>query len=243
MKPGKADPVRTHLFFLAVSLLFLSLATVPAYCQRGTLDLNVGQVSDKFGDQPVVTSAILDVNGEFTVKKPSAKNGGPSIVAGGEIRVPSDAGHAKEFAVYGGLVFAIHNFSIGVDAEVRKILMPTAFVDGQVLNRDNMELFELPLTIKYKFGPEKRAFIEATGEPEFTPRFKVSPLSRVILPNPNLDHGYALRGSVGYNFGPHWYAKGSYETRYFKFAENVGNPSSLYNWKSNMITGGVGVRF
>ena len=55
MKPGKADRVRTHLFILVVSLLFLTLASVPAYCQRGILDLNVGQVSDKFGDQPVVT--------------------------------------------------------------------------------------------------------------------------------------------------------------------------------------------
>jgi hypothetical protein len=237
MMPGKADRVRRYLF-----LLFL-LATVPAYCQRGTLDLNVGQISDQFGRLAPLTSAVLDVNGELTVIKPSAKNGGPSIVAGGEIRVPSDAGHAKEFAVYGGLVFAVHNLSIGVDAEVRKILMPTAFVDGQVLNRDNMELFELPLTIKYKFGPGKRAFLEAKGEPEFTPRFKVSPLSKVLLPNPNLDHGYALRGSVGYNFGTHWYAKGTYETRYFKFADNVGNPSGLYNWKSKIITGGVGVRF
>jgi len=24
---------------------------------------------------------------------------------------------------------------------------------------------------------------------------------------------------------------------------NGGNPSGLYNWKSNMITGGAGVRF
>ena len=95
MKPGKADGVRTYLF-----LLFL-LATVPAYCQRGTLDLNVGQVSDKFGDLAPVTSAVLDVNGQFTVIKPSPKNGGPSIVAGGEIRVPSDARGVPRAAALG----------------------------------------------------------------------------------------------------------------------------------------------
>lgn len=238
MKPCTADLVRTGLF-----LLFL-LATVPAYCQRGTLDLNVGQTSDKFGALATVTGAALDLNGELTVIKPSAKNGGPSIVAGGEVRVPTDtANHAKEFAVYGGVAFGVRNLSIGVNAEVRKILMPAAFVNGQVLNRDNMELLELPLVIKYKFGPDKRAFVEVQGAPEFTPRFKVSPLSKVILPKPSFDHGYTLRGSVGYAFGKWWYVKGTYESRYFKFAENLGNPSSLYNWKSNLVTGGVGVTF
>src|ERR1035437_4842140 len=159
MKPCKADLVRTGFF-----LLFL-LVTVPAYCQRGTLDLNVGETSDKFGALATVTGTALDINGELTVIKPSAKNGGPSIVAGGEVRVPTDtANHAKEFAVYGGIAFGVRNLSIGVNAEVRKILMPAAFVNGQVLNRDNLELLELPLVIKYKFGPGKRAFVEARGE-------------------------------------------------------------------------------
>jgi hypothetical protein len=121
--------------------------------------------------------------------------------------------------------------------------MPAAFVNGQVLNRDNLELLQLPVVIKYKFGPGNRAFVEASGEPEFTPRFKRSRLATVQLPNPSFDHGYTLRGSVGYTFGKWWYVKGSYETRYFKFAETLGNPSSLYNWKSNLITGGVGVKF
>ena len=238
MKPGKADMVRICVF-----LLFL-LATVPAYCQRGNLDLNVGETSDKFGALAPVTDTALDLTGEVTVIKPSQKNGGPSIVAGGEVRVPTDtANHAKEFAVYGGVAFGSHNLSIGVNAEVRKILMPAALDNGQVLNRYNLELFELPVVLKYKFGPDKRAFIEASGEPEFTPRYKRSPLATVLLPHPSFDHGYTLRGSVGYAFGKWWYLKGTYETRYFKFAQNLGNPSSLYNWKSNLITGGVGVRF
>jgi len=238
MKPGKADMVRICVF-----LLFL-LATVSAYCQRGNLDLNAGQTSDQFGALAPVTSPVLDLTGELTIIKPSQKNGGPSIVAGGEVRVPTDsANHAKEFAVYGGVAFGTHNLSIGVNAEVHKILMPAAFVDGQVLNRDNIELLELPVVIKYRFGPGNRAFIEAQGEPEFTPRFKRSKLATVLLPNPSFDHGYTLRGSLGYTFGKWWYVKGTYETRYFKFAENLGNPSSLYNWKSNLITGGVGVRF
>ena len=237
MKPGKAEMFRTSLL-----LLFL-LATVSAYGQRANLDVNVGQISDQFGALKPVTGTAVDVNGEVIVIKPSAKNGGPSIVAGGEMRLPTDADHAKEFAVYGGVVFGTHNFSVGLNAEFRKIYMPTATVDGQVLNRDNMKLFELPLVIKYKFGPGRRAFVQVQGEPEFTPHFKTSPLSKVPLPSPTLDHGYDIRGSVGYSFGTHWYAQGTYDTRYFKFNQNVGNPSNLYNWKSNLITGGVGVRF
>jgi hypothetical protein len=238
MKPGKADLVRTNLF-----LLFL-LATVPAYCQRGTLDLNVGQTSDQFGAIAPVTGTVLDLTGEVMVIKPSEKSDRPGIVAGGEVRVPTDtANHSKEYAVYGGVAFGAHNFSIGVNAEIRKILMPVATLDNQVLNRDNMNLLELPIVIKYKFGPGKRAFVEARGEPEFTPHYKASKLSTVPLPKPSFDHGYTVRGSVGYTFGKWWNVKGTYETRYFKFQENLGNPSSLYNWKSNLITGGVGVTF
>jgi hypothetical protein len=238
MKLCKAAIVR-----IGLGLLFL-LATLPAYSQRGALDLNVGQVSDQFGAQPKVTSPVLDLNGEVAVIKPSAKNGVPSIVAGGEVRIPTDStNHAKEFALFGGVLFGSQNLSIGVNAQVRKILMPTAFVNGQVLNRDNMELLQLPLVIKYKFGPGRRAFFEAQGEPEFTPHFKVSPLSKVILPNPSFDHGYTIRGSVGCTFGRLWYVKGTYETRYFKFAAGQGNPTSLYNWKSTLVTGGVGVMF
>ena len=238
MKPGKADMVR------ACSCLLFFLATVPAYCQRGTLDLNVGETSDQFGAIAPVTGTALDLNAELTVIKPSEKNGGPSVVAGGEVRLPTDStNHAKEIALYGGVAFGSHNLSIGVDAEVRKIYMPAAFLNGQTLNRDNLELLELPLVIKYKFGPDKRGFLEVKGAPEFTPHFKRSPLATVILPNPSFDHGYFLRGSVGYAFGQWWYVKASYETRYFKFGKDIGNPSSLYNWKSNLITGGVGVRF
>jgi hypothetical protein len=53
-----------------------------------------------------------------------------------------------------------------------------------------------------------------------------------------------VRASAGYNFGQWWYVKASAETRYFKFLTNTtGNPNGLYNWKSNIVTGGVGVRF
>jgi len=64
----------------------------------------------------------------------------------------------------------------------------------------------------------------------------------VPLPNPKFDHGYFVRGSLGYNFGK-WYAKATYETRYFKFADNQNNPSGLYNWRTNLITGGLGFVF
>ena len=238
MKPGKADLVRKCLL-----LLFL-LATIPAYCQRGNLDLNLGQTSDQFGPIAPVSDVVLDINGEATIIKPSQKKGSPGIVAGGEVRVPSDTNHhSKELAVFGGVVWGTHNLSVEVDGEVRRMYMPPAFLDGQVLNRSNLQTLEIPLAIRYKFGPDKRAFFEVKGAPEFTPHYRHSKLSTVALPNPSFDHGYMVRGSVGYNFGKWWYVKGSYETRFFKFESNLGNPSDLYNWKSNLITGGVGVRF
>jgi len=237
MKLCKADLVRMVLF-----LLFL-VATVPAFCQRANLGLDVGEVSDKFAPLPAFNGVLIDLNGEVTVIKPSAKNGGPAVVAGGELRIPPDTtNHAKEYAVFGGLVFGSHGFSVGVRGEVRKIYMPQATLDNQIFNRSNMELFELPLEIKYKFGAARRAFVSATGEPEFTPRFKRSPLASAALPNPTFDHGYMVRGTVGYNFGK-WYVKANYESRYFKFAVGDGNPNNLYNWKSNVVTGGVGLNF
>lgn len=238
MKRGKSHLVLTGLF-----LLFL-LVTVPAYCQRGSIDINGGETSDKFDSLSTVSGAILDVNGEVTIKKPSAKNGGPSIVAGGEVRVPSDStNHAKEFAVFGGVAFqATPNFSIGVNAQLRKTDLPVANLDNQILVRGNLELLQIPIVLKYKFGPEKRFFVHAQGEPEFTPRYRAPNSVLIVLPKPNFDHGYTIRGSVGYNFGK-WYAQGTYQTRYFRFLANPGNPSNLYNWKSNMITGGVGVTF
>ncbi len=234
---------KPHLVRTGIYLLFL-LPTVPAYGQRGTIDINAGETSDKFASFAPVNGPALDLNGELIVKKPSAKNGGPSIVAGGEVRVPSDdTNHAKEFAVFGGLAFqARSNFSIGVNAQVRKIDLPSATVDNQILVRYNLELIEAPIVLKYKFGPDKRAFIHVQGGPEFTPRFRTAASTGIALPHPNFDHGYFLRGSLGYTFGK-WYAQGTYQTRYFKFEENQNNPSNLYNWKSNMITGGVGLIF
>jgi hypothetical protein len=180
------------------------------------------------------------------VKKPSAKNGGPSIVAGGEVRVPTDdTNHAKEFAVFGGLEFHVRSsFSIGVNAQIRKLDLPTAAVNNQVVVRDNLEMFQLPIVIKYNFGPSHRAFVHIQGEPEFTPRYRApkSGLTLLSLPHPNFDHGYTLRGSVGYTFGK-WYAQATYQTRYLKFTANPNNPTNLYNWKSNVITGGVGLVF
>lgn len=234
---------KPHLVLTGIFLLFL-LATVPGYGQRGTLDINAGETSDRFAALPTVNSAVIDLNSDVTVKKPSAKIGGPSIVAGGELRFPSDnTNHAKEFAVFGGLAFqATSNFSIAVHAQVRKIDLPVATVKNQIVVRDNLELLQIPIVLKYNFGPERRVFVHVQGEPEFTPRYSASKATLISLPHPNFDHGYSVRGSVGYKFGK-WYAQGTYQTSYVKFIENGGNPSNLYNWKSNMITAGVGVNF
>jgi len=226
-----------------VRVWLLFVTAVPAYCQRGTLGIDVGQTSDKFAALSPVTGLEFDIDGQITVIRSNQKSGRPAIVAGGEVRFPTDTGnHAREYAIFGGPQFRVRDFTIGVNAQIRKIVMPTATVDNQVFPRNTMELLELPIVIKYNFGPSKRAFIEAQGAPEFSPRFKHPSTALVALPNPNLDHGYFVRGSAGYVFGK-WYVKATYETRYFKFIENAGNPSNLYNWKSNLITGGIGFAF
>lgn len=222
--------------------LFL-LAAVPAYCQRATIGIDAGQTSDKFGAQPSTTSFEYGIDGQVTVLKPSEKKGGPGIVAGGEILVPANsANHAKEYAIYGGPMFQAGNLTIGVNAQIRKIFLPAASFDNQVFNRQNMELLELPVTIKYSFGSAKHAFVQVQGAPEFSPRFRSSVPNPFSLPNPTLDHGYFLRGSAGYIFGK-FYAKATYETRYFKFDNNAGNPNGVYNWRTNMLMGGVGFAF
>ena len=138
-------------------------------------------------------------------------------------------------------MFPVHNLSIGVHIQIHKLILPPSVVDNQYFNRSTLEFLEVPLVLKYKFGPGRRTFIELQGAPEFHPRFH--PPSGYPLPNPNLDHAYFVRGSLGYDFGK-WYAKGTYETRYFKWeADPLGNPSGLYNWRTNAITGGIGVNF
>jgi hypothetical protein len=227
---------KTHL----VRVCLFLMAAAPAYCQRSTFGIDVGQTSDKFGALSSVSGLEADIEGQVTVLH--SKKGGPSIVAGGEIRLPTDTGnHAKEFAVFGGPRFQAHNVLFGFDAQIRKIYLPTANVNGEIFVRDKMELLELPLFIRYNFGSAKRAFVQVQGAPEFSPRFR-SNGSTLQLPHPNFDHGYFIRGSAGYTFGK-WYVKATYETRYFRFLSNQNNPTNLYNWRSDLITGGVGFSF
>jgi len=228
---------KTHLVRVCVFVL----ASVPAYCQRGTFGIDIGQTSDKFDSLSSVSGLEFGIDGQLTVLHSNAKQSRPSIVAGGEIRLPSDtANHAREYALFGGPRFKARDLSIGFNVQVRKIILPTSVVNNQFFARDDMELLELPLVLRYNFLSNKHAWIEVQGAPEFSPRFLSH--SSNTLPNPHLDHGYFVRGSVGYTFGM-WYAKATYENRYFKFVPDQGNPNGLYNWKSNLISGGVGFSF
>jgi hypothetical protein len=228
---------------LLVSVSLILLAVVPAYCQRGTFGIDIGNTADKFSSLPSVNGLEFGIDGKLAVFQANPKTGRPAIVAGGEIRLPTDTGnHAREYAIFGGPEFNARNFVFGFHAQIRKIVLPPSTVDNQVFVRDSMELLELPIIIKYKFGPSKRLSIEAQGAPEFSPRFHRPSTQLVPLPNPNLDHGYFIRGTLQYTHG-YWYAKAVYETRYFSFIENAGNPNNLYNWKSNLMSGGVGFSF
>ncbi|HTS34575.1 MAG TPA: hypothetical protein VMH04_02820 [Candidatus Solibacter sp.] len=220
----------------------LFLAAIPAWSQRGNLGIDVGQVNDKFGAVPSTNDLTFNVNGEFVILKSKPKDNTPDLVAGGEIRLPSDSNSgAKEFMVYAGVRFHIKNLIIGADGQVHKMILPTTVYQNQVFIHDTIEVLEIAPVIRYKFGSGNHLFLEAKGAPEFSPRFKI-PAGALVLPNPNLDHGYFVRGTVGYTYN-HYFIRASYESRYFKFAPDAGNPNGLYNWLSNSITGGVGVTF
>ena len=225
---------------IGVCLLFL--AVVPAYCQRGTLGIDVGQTSDKFGGLSRTTSTLAVVDGELIVLQSPDREHGADVVVGTELRFPVEtSSHANEYAFYGGVAFRIKpSISLGFHAQVHQIDTPPSIVEGAIFNRARFRLLELPGFVEYKFGPAKHAFVKAEGGIEFSPKMKAPATAQI--PNPNFDHGYFMRGSVGYSFG-RWYVKGTYEDRYFKFTTNVGNPNGLYNWRTNMMTGGVGVVF
>lgn len=228
--------LKTHV----LGVCLIGLAVVPAYCQRGTFGINAGESSDQFATFPSKTNPIFRIDGEFTVHKPNQKTGGPSIVAGGEIRLPTDtAFQAREYAIFGGAIFQAHNLDFGFHAQIRKAVLPQEIVGSQVLNRGALEMLEVPAILRYNFGSGNHFYIQAEGVPEFTPHFKNANNG---LPHPSLDHGYFVRGTLGYIFGK-WYAKASYENRYLKFSPGAGNPGGLYNWKSNLMIGGIGIVF
>ena len=226
-----------------VAVCWFFLMVVPAYAQRVNFGVDVGETSDKFGGLAAVTGLELDIDGQVTILKNNEKTGRPAIVAGGEIRLPSDtSNHAREYALFGGPAFPYHNFVFSLHAQIHQLDLPVAYVDNQYFARDRFRLLELPVVIRYNFASGKRAFVEAQGAPEFTPHYHNSPLNLAPLPNPNFDHGYFIRGSAGYNF-KWWYVKATYETRYFRFLANPNNPNGLYNWRTNLATGGVGFVF
>lgn len=240
MKLCQTQIAQILLFLLVVFLM----AGVPAFGQHGNIGFDAGEMSDRFGNLTRSTDPGGDVHGEVIVLHSSAKESWPDVLAGGDFRFPSDTNHhAKEFGIYGGLGFHVtSSLTAGFHVQVHKLYVPPSTIDNQTFNRYNMELLELPLFVEYKFGPAKHVFVRADGAPEFRPRFKIASTGAPSLPNPNLDYGYFLRGSLGYNFGK-WYVKGSYETRYFKFTSDVGNPDGRNNWRTDFATVGVGLNF
>ncbi|HTW59666.1 MAG TPA: hypothetical protein VMD99_16175 [Terriglobales bacterium] len=245
-KPGR---VRPHLYLLAASFALI-LSAVPVHAQRATISANVGETSDRFGGQARETGAVGAVDGEVVAFQSSDRNHGADIVAGGELRWPEDASnHASEQSIYGGFAFHFgQHLTAGVHLQIHRLVPPPSYAAGPVtdggvvFNRDHMEVFETPGFIQYKFGPSNHIFARVEGTPEFSPRFHPSPSGAEPFDHPNLDHGYAIRGIVGYNFGK-WFVKGTYQTRYFRFETNANNPDDVYNWRSDFVTGGVGFNF
>jgi hypothetical protein len=233
------EPRKTRFIFLC----FFLLAAASAFAQRGFFGAQVGETSDKFGTLSYSTVGLAGVEGEVIVIQGSQKAQSPDIVAGGELRFPTDStNHAEELAAYGGLMFHFGgHFSAGFHAQIRKFLMPTSPLPTQTFNRYNMLVLEAPAVLEYRFGPGNHAFVQAQVQPEFTPKFS-KPKAGTPFPHPTLDHAYTIRGSVGYDFGK-YYLKGTYETRYFKFVPGVPNPNYLANWRTNAATAGFGFVF
>jgi|HubBroStandDraft_2_1064218.scaffolds.fasta_scaffold44762_2 hypothetical protein len=250
MKLRKADSSRVFLTISA--LLFAAIAlSIPARAQqRGYIAANFGATADRFGGQSRETGAVGAVDGEVIVWKTSDLTHGVDIVGGGELRWPEDGTqHATEQSVYGGFAFHFgQHLTAGIHLQIHRLVPPPSYASGPVtnggvvFNRDHMELFETPIFVQYKFGPSSRFFARVEGTPEFSPRFHKSPDGAPPFDNPNLDHGYAVRGILGYNFG-RWFVKGTYQTRYFRFETNANNPDDVYNWRTDFVTGGVGLNF
>ena len=76
MKLCKMQAVRVCLFLLAA---------VPAYCQRGTFGIDVGQTSDKFDSLSSVSSLEVGIDGQVAVFNANPKNGRHAILVGGEL--------------------------------------------------------------------------------------------------------------------------------------------------------------
>jgi hypothetical protein len=220
------------------------LAAVPAYCQHGTFGIDLGQTTDRFGDLSRSSTGVAGFDGEVSVYQSKDLLHGTNIVVGGETRFPLHTdNHATEFAFYGGPVFHFtESFSASFHAQLRQAYLPASVIDGITYNRYNMRLLELPLILQYKFGPSHKAFVQAEAMPEFTPHMRNPSSGAPPYPHPLFDHGYTLRGVVGYNFG-RWYAKATYESRYFRFQNTYPNPYGIYNWRTDLLTGGVGFSF
>lgn len=231
------------LVFLFVFFCFLS--TIPAYCQRVMLGMDLGGTSDQFGSLKAVGGSEAGIDGQAVIIQGSAKDDIPNIVVGGEVILPEKtSSHATEFALFGGPEFLFpHHLSAGFHAQFRKLYMPSGTLNGVLFGRDNMWLLELPIVIGYKFGPSNHAFVQAQGVAEFSPKFSTKISAASVYPPPPLDHGYTMRGVAGYDFG-RWYLKATYSTRYLKFIQDASrNPGNLYNWRNQSVTIGFGLAF
>jgi hypothetical protein len=248
IESGKACSLLVCLLFGAA---FSAYAQQPAPLpqlepeeQRGNLGIDFGVITDHFGVTPSATTAVAIISGQGAIYQGNQKAQSPNIVIGGEVVLPTGtAEHANEFAGFAGPMFHFTDrFTAGFHVQVRKIDQPNGTLNGQTFIRNNMLLLELPLVLNYKFLADKKAFVEAQVSPEFSPHFSNSSSGPSPYPHPSLDHGYYLRGIIGYNFEK-FYLRGTYETRYFKFSPGLGNPEFINNWKTNYATVGVGFTF
>ena len=240
MKLCTKQIVRVFLFFLALFIV----TSHRAYSQRSSFGIDLGETTDRFGALARTTTGEADIEGSVIVLNRANSPGDPNVVAGGEAQLPVDTStHAPEFAGFVGPEFNIgKHFMLGFHAQVRKIYPPTSDVNGFFFPRYKMLLLEIPAVAEYRFGSSGHAFIRAQVSPEFAPHYNQSSSGPSAFPGPSFDHAYTIRASAGYTFG-RWYAKANYETRYFKFATNLGNPNNLNNWRSDKASAGIGVAF
>jgi hypothetical protein len=240
------------------SITALVCLALPCMAQKGTILVDFGQASSRFGSLNAQTGSTLIVGANLRVASAVENGSGLVTSANGEFRYSGygDAANGNFMEIagsFGPSFFFANHFSFGGGIGMREMLLPndTYMVGGQVqtFDRTSFLSMELPFNGKVTFGPAGRGYVSG----QYTLVWPI--VNNTYTDNlgntyqtgttfPNSDHAYNMKGSVGYVLPHGILLRGNYEDRYYKFqADGTNNPYNLYNLRQKMITAGVGKTF
>ena len=168
---------KTHL----VRVCVIVLAAVPAYCQRGTFGIDIGQTSDKFDALSSVSGLEVDVDGQITVLKSNRNRVAPASWPGARSACrPIPEIMPRSTPSLEDLVFQFRELSIGVERSGPQDRSSHARPSIQVFARDTMELLELPVVtqIQLRRSRSHKAWVDrprCTGIHAAIPYGRVNP--------------------------------------------------------------------